>query len=230
MSSPIAQFSKSLFRKSLIYFHKKASHSKRIEILSDEIIALINELPFQKKHIKIIDIGCGDMKIAEIIEKKVDNVTMTCLDIHPLPDILKLDERWKKYRQYDGKNLPFKDLEFDVAIFCDSLHHEPSGGGRLLSEGVRVAKYVIIKDVFEYGFFSRKILQLMDIVGNWAYGVYIPKKYFTKKGFNELTTKNNMKTIKINIGVRLYNNFISIVSKPNLHFLAILTSQKKINY
>jgi len=65
----------------------------------------------------------------------------------------------------------------------------------------------------------------MDFIGNWAYGIKIPKKYFTKESFLFFCAKNKLDCdIKIS-EIALYNHLPSIIrmiSPPNLHFIAVL--------
>jgi hypothetical protein len=93
-------------------------------------------------------------------------------------------------------------------------------------ECLRVGNKVIIKDVFEKGIISCVILILMDILGNWVYGVRIPTRYFSKKRFEKFC-KDNLISCEIKVlKVELYNHLRSIIrliSPSDLHFIAVLT-------
>lgn len=147
MSSPIAKGKKSKIDLSMIAFHKKFSHSHRVNILSEVILSEIKSLNIKNKSITLLDVGCGDMSITNILSKK--NNTLLCTGIDIYPNI----KKWKNYKEFDGQNIPFKDDSFDIVIFCDVLHHTFENIGVLLKEAKRVANFIIIKDHFEYGFF-----------------------------------------------------------------------------
>jgi len=66
-------------------------------------------------------------------------------------------------------------------------------------------KYIIVKDHFEYGFFSRHLLRFVDFYANYAYGVNIPKRYFDKSLWARVVKKSQLKEIlRINIKVLLF--------------------------
>ena len=107
------------------------------------------------------------------------------------------------------------------------LHHATAKDQvELIKEALRVAKYVVIKDHFEHGFWSRSVLQLMDIYGNWGYGVSIPKKYFSKQSFNVLAGKLNcnVRYEREELGLYCHIPLLKYVLRPNWHFIAVLTA------
>jgi SAM-dependent methyltransferase len=124
-----------------------------------------------------------------------------------LPPELSETERWQKYLQFDGSALPFADQSIDVALFCDVLHHMPPDvQARMLQEAARVAKHIVIKDHFEYGLWSRTWLRAMDFVGNWAYGVTVPKRYFDCTSFATITEQVGLKYRSLDVGIDLYRH------------------------
>jgi ubiquinone/menaquinone biosynthesis C-methylase UbiE len=150
---------------------------------------------------RALDVGCGDMTIAETISARNRSIAWTCTDIHELPHHLRDSEKWEKYRTFDGRSLPFEADSFDVVLFSDVLHHCLPNAEALLREAARVGRFVVIKDHFEYGWYSRQMLRLLDFVGNYGYGVELPKKYFSQESFRqtfrqaglvEHTTLNNL--------------------------------------
>ncbi len=225
MSSPIANQRKNILKKSLITFHKKASHSNRTKILSNyfsEII--IKNYNFYDKKNRILDIGTGDMSIAEQIAKQIPNVEWSCIDIHKKPENLNEDARWDKYTQFNGKDIPYPDENFDFSIFSDVLHHSLKDANDLLSEALRVSKFVLIKDHFEYSIYSRSMLKIMDIVGNWGYGVSIPKKYFSIKQFKNIIQQNKAEIVDLKIGIELYKHLpiLNILLSSKWQFIALI--------
>ncbi len=228
MSSPLASNKKSIFKKSLISVHKKLSHNHRIEILGKIISAQIVTLRSADNETKILDIGCGDMSLMETIQTYVDNVNPTCLDIYPLPEKFSDDLRWKKYRQFDGQNIPYDDNTFEFSILSDVLHHDFGNSFNLLKESLRVSKFTIIKDHFQRSAYSRFMLKLMDIVGNWGYGVALPENYFTETSFKELLKDVNAVEVKRINNIELYshNYLLSKILKADWQFISIITKKR----
>lgn len=227
MSSPIAKKTKSTLEKAVINSHQKLSHNSRIDYLSNLFTGLLDELPLEE--IKILDIGCGDMSIAENLMEHNKKITATCLDTYPLPQEYKGDARWEKYVSFDGRNIPFEDQKFDVAILCDVLHHDFEYAELLVKQAARVAKYVIIKDHFEYGMISRQTLRLMDFIGNWGYGVSIPDRYFSQTTYQDLLKKQpQLEEVKRVCPIPLYkHNFLfNIICPGKLQYISVL---KKID-
>lgn len=194
-----------------------------MDLLAKEIVSLLVKKEGDRP-LSCLDVGCGDMVLAERIQSTLPNTDWKCIDIHPLPKELEEDEKWKKYTPFDGRHIPFADKSFDVLLFCDVLHHTGEDLAILLSEAARVSKSVIIKDHFEYGLYSRSMLQLMDIVGNWGYGVSIPSSYFTRKGFEQAIGQAGLKIDEMNIGIRLYDHlpFLGTILRPDWQFLTLL--------
>ena len=86
---------------------------------------------------KVLDIGCGNGVVSEELRKNFQ-----CLIVGT--DVLDYRKRNIPFEiMTDKYSLPFKDNEFDVAMFNDSLHH-CDDQEVLLKEATRVAKKVLI--------------------------------------------------------------------------------------
>ena len=106
---------------------------------------------------RCLDIGCGDMTLAEAIQERKSR---TDVALHrraraPRRRSRTTTARWRKYLQFDGRTIPYSDGEFDVALLCDVLHDAPEDGARLLAEAGRVARHVLVKDHFTREAFVR---------------------------------------------------------------------------
>lgn len=226
MSSPIAKQTKGTLEKWVIQSHQKLSHNKRINYLSALLVQVLNGLPLEG-DIKLVDIGCGDMSIAENLMANKEGLQATCLDTYPLPEELSEEAKWEKYVGFDGTTIPFEDKSFDVAVLCDVLHHDFEQAERLVQEAYRVASYVIIKDHFEYGMISRQKLRLMDFVGNWGYGVSIPDYYFSTQSYEQLIQDNPaIQEIERICPIPLYqhNPIFNALFPGKLQFVSVLHS------
>jgi len=225
MSSPIANRKPSLIQKKLVALHQRTTHSSRISSLSEEIGKTIASLfPPATTSIRALDIGCGDMTLAENIAATNRALEWTCADIYELPEHFIMSEKWKKYRQFNGFTLPFEDTSFDVVMLSDVLHHCLPRSVALLQEAGRVGRYVIVKDHYEYGLYSRQMLRLMDFVGNYGYGVEIPDHYFTPASFAETCKDAKLNINKISNNIDIYSKFpfLRILIKKSWHFIAVL--------
>jgi ubiquinone/menaquinone biosynthesis C-methylase UbiE len=146
MSSPIAKQKKNVIKDGLVRVHQDLSHTHRVDILARKIAGEIeSQFPGVRK-IECLDVGCGDMKISENIHRHNPKTVWNCIDIHRLPDELREDPRWKKYKEFDGVHLPFHDRSMDVVMFCDVLHHAGENIPALLRESARVGKTISIPE------------------------------------------------------------------------------------
>jgi SAM-dependent methyltransferase len=221
MSSPIAKKNKNILDKILISFHKKASHSKRVELLSTFFAGIIKSFNKDNRQLRFLDIGCGDMSITRSLATKYDKIEFACIDIYPN------SENWDNYFEFDGKKIPFHDNSFDISLLSDVLHHDQKNMEALLREAKRVSPVIILKDHFEHGFWSRKILQLADFLGNYGYGVSIPERYLSKHSYYCLLEKCGLQESHLYYPVELYPNiFKRLIMKSKYHFVSVLTSSQ----
>jgi 2-polyprenyl-3-methyl-5-hydroxy-6-metoxy-1,4-benzoquinol methylase len=195
--------------------------------LAAEIAEIIKSKFVTSPTIRILDFGCDDMKIAHCVHEIIPSTDWTGTDVR---------ENWENealgfpYAKFENNNLPFADNSFDMVLMNDVLHHIRKDEQAVsIHECLRTGKMILIKDVFEKGLFSRFILILMDIVGNWAYRVRIPTRYFTRKRFLKFCKENAIDCDIIISEIALYNHLpfmVRLLSPPDLHFIAIL---RKIN-
>ena len=225
MSSPIANNSKNFVQQLMVKSHQKLAHNQRINYLAHLFIQLVDKLNLANK--KVIDIGCGDMTLATSLQKQWVGCSMHCVDTYPLPSDLKESSTWEKYTAYDGLVLPFENQSMDIALLCDVLHHDFEQATQLLNEALRVSKVVLLKDHFEYGFVSRQTLRLMDFVGNWGYGVSIPKRYYSLSSFEQqLEQLSYAEEIKRICPIPLYEHHFLFrhLCPAKLQFVSVLKS------
>jgi len=226
MSSPIAKKREemNLLHKSLNAIHKRFSRSKRIEVLSEGLTRYVKNAVGNRKGVRCLDVGCGDLGISKRIRDGVPGTIWQCLDIYDLPDHLAEDKYWKHYKKFNGRDFPLEDESVDIVLFSDMLHHANENIPYLMKEAYRVGQTIIIKDVFEYSLYSRFMLMVMDIVGNWGYGVPLPKKYFTNESFETLCQISGFRIIEMEIGVQIYEHIpiLRNLLRPEWHFFAVL--------
>ena len=223
MSTPLANKNKNKIQQMLISMHQKTSHSHRIDLLSGLFAGLIKKYLGEKK-LKCLDVGTGDMVIAEHIAKRLPNSSWVCTDLYELSEEFKAQERWQKYIAFNGKDLPFENNQFDVIVFSDVLHHTGENLEPLLNEAQRVGKYILIKDHYEYGWYSRMMLKAMDIFGNWAYKVTIPEHYLSPKKANIIFSNMGLECLEEISSIELYDHLpiIRSVLKSKWQFITLL--------
>lgn len=101
--------------------------------------------PFIAKGAKIIDIGCGrgitTNEFHDYFQAEILGVDVTDQRIIDFP-----------FQKIDGKNLPFSNDSFDVALIINVLHHTDDPE-KLLSEAKRITKekIIICEDLKEKG-------------------------------------------------------------------------------
>ena len=61
----------------------------------------------------------------------------------------------------------------------------------------KISKNIIIKDHFEFGFFSRQLLRFVDFYANYAYDVNIPKEYFNYVSWKRTIKKSHLKEVEL---------------------------------
>jgi hypothetical protein len=225
MSHLLTYTKQNFFKKLVAKLHKKITQHNRVKILSEIIHSNILALNVDHKiSLKILDVGCGDMKIFHSLKNNLPSAELAGIDVFQLPEPFKNDPYWQSFRSFNGINIPFENGFFDFILLIDVLHHiQEDKQLLLLKEAKRVSKMVIIKDHFEFGFFSRQVLRLMDFAGNWANGVSIPERYFSKKSFASLLHKADCKVEKMIEGIDLYKNLkpLNFLLKPQWQFICI---------
>jgi 2-polyprenyl-3-methyl-5-hydroxy-6-metoxy-1,4-benzoquinol methylase len=224
MSGRIGFGSKDEPQNALAAPHRSLSRSHRIDVLAERIALHIESLVRQGR-VRCLDVGCGDMTLAEAVHERTSRTDWSCIDMHGRPTDVREDERWSKYRQFDGRTIPYADGEFDVALLCDVLHHAPEDAAKLLAEAGRVATHVLVKDNFEYGPYSRKMLQLADFVGNClGEGGSVPERYFTREGFVRLAAQQDLVITALDSELDLYQHLpgVNTLLRRDWQFIAVL--------
>jgi SAM-dependent methyltransferase len=221
MRSPLALGSKDVPKTAPVSEHRPLPHGRRVDVLAQRLALHIESLVPQGRA-RCLDIGCGDMSLAEAVQARASRTQWRCIDVHqPLVGSGE-DARWSKYRQFDGKRIPHTDGEFDVALLCDVLHHAPEEAAELLAEAARVAAHVLVKDHFEYGPYSRTMLRLADLVGSRGGGV--PERYFTREEFVRLAKQQRLVITALDSGLDLYDHLpgMGTLLRPDGQFIAVL--------
>ncbi|MCB9813299.1 MAG: methyltransferase domain-containing protein [Pseudomonadales bacterium] len=142
---------------------------------------------FIKKSDKILDVGLGSGTFSSYLKNKnykmfsVDVVNMSLYkDIQPTI--------------YNGKKLPYKDDEFDIALLISVLHHCGKNKQNLevLKETMRVSKRVIIIEDSFRNELERKVVSAMDQFANWEFWKH---PYLTNNQWFKFINRNHWHTV-----------------------------------
>jgi len=114
--------------------------NKSLEEIVFDLIELFR--PYAENIDSVLDIGTGTSIPIHVFADNFPNIRFYTIDI--------VDFRKRKkvpFVIYNGENLPFDNLKFDVSLLNETLHHckDPES---LLSEAKRVAKSVYVIEHF----------------------------------------------------------------------------------
>ena len=203
--------------------------NQREENLSKVLIDIIIKNK-KSNNVKILDYGSGfEPRVAHLIKtgliKNKIKSRINCLDLYKKRDLDILNRN----SSIEFKNISYlnkKKRKYDFCIVADTLHHIGVQNdiqiAKILIKLKSQSRIIIIKDHFEYNYFSRQILRFMDFIGNYYNNVSIPKKYFRQKEFDRFLKRLNFKILSKVVNVKYYSNFFIFFSNPRLHFIYII--------
>ena len=113
--------------------------------------------------------------------------------------------------------------KFDIIIVVDVLHHIGiERSFKTLKKLSKISKNIIIKDHFEFGFFSRQLLRFVDFYANYAYDVNIPKEYFNYVSWNRTIKKSHLKEVELIKSFQQHDGVFNIILNKRHHFVSHL--------
>jgi SAM-dependent methyltransferase len=165
---------------------------------------------------RILDVGCGDGLIDEMVMAARPESSIQGIDIFLRPQLR------MPVLKYDGVRIPHSDQSFDVVLLLDVMHHtiDPM---QLLTEARRVSrKYIIIKDHNRDGFAAGSLLRFMDWVANAPHGVVLPYNYWSSGQWRSAFGVLGLKMSEYRGQLGLYPFPGNWVFERSLHFIAKL--------
>ena len=203
---------------------RKIFGGDRLGRISKTIIEISKKISLKnKKKIVILDFGCGSMEISKKLQKYSFVKKIVGTDTFNFT----FETKKMKYIQ-SNKFFKSKNNKFDLIIAVDVLHHIGiDNAHKILKKLSKISKYIIIKDHFEHGFFSRHLLRFVDFYANYAYGVNIPKKYFDFKSWDRTVYKSSLKEIKFVKNFKQHDGLFNLILNKKHHFISLLKNDKK---
>jgi len=190
--------------------HGTLVHSRRIRRLSQQLAELI------PPNAEVLDVGCGDGKLAALIQQLRPDVKMQGIDV------LVRDKTEVPIKRFDGVTIPFPDKSVDVTMFVDVLHHTEDPNV-LLHEASRVAKkFIVIKDHTDDGFLSNVTLRFMDWVGNKPHGVVLPYNYWRERQWRQAFEELKFEIVAWHKDLKLYPYGADLFFGRGLHVITKL--------
>jgi SAM-dependent methyltransferase len=165
---------------------------------------------------KVLDVGCGDGRLARLIAEKRPDISIRGIDVRQRNDaVMPVDT-------FDGKSIPYGGGSVDVVMFVDVLHHA-SQPMTLLREAVRVSRQaIVIKDHIAEGSLDHLTLQVMDWVGNARHGVALPYNYWSFEKWHRAFDKLGLSINSWESNLKLYPLPVDLILGRSLHFIALL--------
>lgn len=206
---------------------RRVAGGDRFGHLYHAVAQAIGAIPALKNQpIHLLDYGCGMMSFSKQLQRAGVIHSFIGMDIYTPPEASNASESelWAHYRAIPKDGILAMPETFDIALVNDVLHHADADvRATILAALATKCRYVLVKDHFEYGFFSRHILRLADWYGNYAYGVNVPDRYFDVNSWQMLVQQAGLKEISLTRNVRVHSGLFGIILPPRHHFLSLLT-------
>lgn len=203
----------------------------RSKLLSEIIVKIILKYSASNDVIRIMDYGSGfQPKLIHFIYTKLKhvynkNVIIYCFDVYSSHDLQKLNQN-KDIIFNKIENIDLDKTEYNFCLLSDVLHHigveKVPELKKLINNLKNKAKFVLIKDHYQYGFFSKNTLRVMDFLGNYFNNVKTPRTYFTKKSFKYLLQLTNSTIVEEILNIKLYQSYFLFMSNPKFNFIYLI--------
>ena len=208
----------------------------RSKLLSEIIVKMIVKHSIKNEVIRIMDYGSGfQPKLIHFVYKKLKEtynkkVKIYCFDVYSSQDLEKLNNN-KDIIFNKIENIDLDKANYDFCLLSDVLHHigveKILELKNLINNLQNKAKFVLIKDHYQYGYFSNYTLRVMDFLGNYFNNVKTPRTYFTKKSFKYLLQSADSTVVEEILNIKLYQSYFLFMSNPKFNFIYLIKKYRK---
>jgi hypothetical protein len=208
----------------------------RSKLLSEIVVKMIVKYSINNEVIRIMDYGSGfQPKLIHFVYKKLKEtyskkVIIYCFDVYSSQDLEKLNQN--KDIIFDKiENIDLDKANYNFCLLSDVLHHigveKVLELKNLINNLQNKAKFVLIKDHYQYGYFSNYTLRVMDFLGNYFNNVKTPRIYFTKKSFKYLLQLTDSIIVEETLNIKLYQSYFLFMSNPKFNFIYLIKKYRK---
>ena len=208
----------------------------RSKLLSKIIVKIIIKYSIKNDVIRIMDYGSGfQPKLIYFVYKNLKEtynkkVIIYCFDVYSSQDLEKLNHN-KDIIFNKIENIDLNNANYDFCLLSDVLHHigveKVLELKNLINNLQNKAKFVLIKDHYQYGYFSNYTLRVMDFLGNYFNNVKTPRMYFTKESFKYLLQLADSTIVEEILNIKLYQSYFLFMSNPKFNFIYLIKKYKK---
>jgi len=190
--------------------HARAVRSRRVATIARVMADII------PADARVLDIGCGDGRVAaEMVQLRPD-VTATGIDVLVQP------ETFIPVTAYDGSRLPFVDASIDVTMIVDVVHHAPDPLAFLADVARVTRRAIVIKDHLRDGVLAGPTLRAMDWLSNAPHGIALAYKYLSRREWDDAFARVGLRVDAWRAPLGLYPRPGAWVFERGLHFAARL--------
>jgi len=208
----------------------------RSKLLSEIIVKMIVKYSIKNEVIRIMDYGSGfQPKLIHFVYKNLKEtynkkVIIYCFDVYSSEDLETLNHN-KDIIFNKIENIDLDKANYDFCLLSDVLHHigveKVLELKNLINNLQNKAKFVLIKDHYQYGYFSNYTLRVMDFLGNYFNNVKTPRTYFTKKSFKYLLQSADSTVVEEILNIKLYQSYFLFMSNPKFNFIYLIKKYRK---
>jgi len=142
---------------------------------------------YLKGNEKILDVGCGNGEVAYNL-KRMKKVKIVGIDPQKSTNLI-------PFVMAKGEHLPFQTDYFECTLLIDVLHHT-NDPRDVLKEASKVAKRIIIKDVFYNSKLQRLLLEIAETMFSGPSYMPLPYNYLRLEEWEKIFQSLKLRIIE----------------------------------
>jgi SAM-dependent methyltransferase len=133
-----------------------------------------------------LDVGCWNGDVAKRLQ--LESIIGIDIGAPPQPQI--------EVRQFDGRNIPYDDRQFDTVLCCTALHHVDHQSG-LIEEMKRTSRRVVILEDAYNNIFEKASVILLHAIGSRLVGMpYRISGFKSDQGWRDFFHEHGLRIVK----------------------------------